>query len=67
MQDFSFTFEHYSAQLNIAAAPPIATSTPMELDALATSTGYAGRRPLPWLACNVARAILLDGDITALH
>ena len=24
--------------------------------ALATSTGYAGRRPLPWLACNVARA-----------
>ena len=25
--------------------------------ALATSTGYAGRRPLPWLACNVARAL----------
>ena len=24
--------------------------------ALATSTGYAGRRPLPWLACNVPRA-----------
>ena len=24
--------------------------------ALATSTGYAGRRPLPWLACHVARA-----------
>ena len=24
--------------------------------ALATSTGYAGKRPLPWLACNVARA-----------
>ena len=24
--------------------------------ALATSTDYAGRRPLPWLACNVARA-----------
>ena len=22
-----------------------------------TSTGYAGRRPLPWLACNVARAL----------
>ena len=27
--------------------------------ALATSTGYVGRRPLPWLACNVARASLL--------
>ena len=27
-------------------------------NALATSTGYAGRRPLPWLACNVARALL---------
>ena len=26
--------------------------------ALETSTGYAGRRPLPWLACNVARAWL---------
>ena len=26
------------------------------LIALATSTGYAGRRLLPWLACNVARA-----------
>ena len=25
--------------------------------ALATSTGYAGRRPLPWPACNVARAV----------
>ena len=25
--------------------------------AVATSTGYAGRRPLPWLACNVARAL----------
>ena len=25
-------------------------------NALATSTGYAGRRPLPWLACNLARA-----------
>ena len=25
--------------------------------ALATSTGYAGRRPLPWLACDVARAL----------
>ena len=29
-------------------------------DALATSTGYAGRRPLPWLACNVARAYVLS-------
>ena len=28
--------------------------------ALATSTGYAGRRPLPWLACNVAKKILED-------
>ena len=28
-------------------------------DALATSIGYAGRRPLPWLACNVARALVL--------
>ena len=27
-----------------------------EIDALATSSSYAGRRPLPWLACNVARA-----------
>ena len=27
--------------------------------ALATSTGYSGRRPLPWLACNVARALVL--------
>ena len=25
-------------------------------EALATSTGYAGRWPLPWLACNVATA-----------
>ena len=25
-------------------------------NAVATYTGYAGRRPLPWLACNVARA-----------
>ena len=30
-------------------------------DALATSTGYAGRRPLPWLACNVARASIHTG------
>ena len=28
--------------------------------ALATSTGYAGRRPLPWLAYNVARAWRFD-------
>ena len=28
----------------------------IKIHALATSTGYAGRRPLPWLACNVARA-----------
>ena len=25
-------------------------------NALATATGFAGRRPLPWLVCNVARA-----------
>ena len=25
--------------------------------ALATSTGHTGRQPLPWLACNVARAL----------
>ena len=25
--------------------------------AVATSTGYAGRRPLAWVACNVATAL----------
>ena len=29
-----------------------------EIHALATYTGYAGRWPLPWLACNVARALI---------
>ena len=32
----------------------------MGASALATSTGYAGRRPLPWLTCNVARAFKSD-------
>ena len=32
----------------------------MCIHALATSTGYVGRRPLRWLACNVARALIYD-------
>ena len=38
-----------------------------KLDTLATSTGYAGRRPLPWLACNVARAIGIYLGILSLE
>ena len=30
-----------------------------ETNAAATSTSYAGRRPLPWLSCNVATACKL--------
>ena len=38
---------------------PFVGTGSIEIDALATSTSYAGRRPLPWLACNVARATKL--------
>ena len=35
---------------------PFVGTGSIEIDALATSTSYAGRRPLHWLACDVARA-----------
>ena len=37
------------------------------LDALATSKGDAARRPLPWLACNVARAYVQVSNISWLE